>query len=126
MLGIFEIFVTSKIIAEMTKIPSFEEMPSKIQLLLEEVQNLKALIERKNKSLIEDAQYLDIEGVVKCLEEQGYKISLSSVYKLTAERKILHAKFQGKLIFKRIDIHTWAESSIKQEKLCHNRKQKRK
>lgn len=97
----------------MTKIPSFEEMPSKIQLLLEEIQNLKSLIERKNKSPTEKAQYLYIAGLVKYLEEQGCKISLSSVHKLTAERKIPHAKFQGKLFFKRIDIQTWAESSIK-------------
>lgn len=90
----------------------FNNLPNKVDQIYTELMNLKLIIEKKNKSPTERTQHLSITEVVRCLETEGYKISQSSIYKLTAKQKVPHSKFLGKLIFNKTDIITWAETQL--------------
>lgn len=94
----------------------FNHLPYKVDQIYKELIELKSILQKKNKSPTEHAQCLDITGVIKYLGEQGYKLSLSTLYKFTAERKVPHSKFLGKLIFNKTDVITWAETELKKKR----------
>ena len=93
-------------------VPSFEELPSKVQLLLEEVQDLKSIILNKIKHPKEVPKYLSIDEAVLFLSEQGFIMKKSSLYKKTAGMKVSFEKFNGKLTFNTKELLTWAESQL--------------
>lgn len=91
---------------------TFESSPVKVQILLEEVQELKKILLKRMKQPKEVPKYLSLDDAIIFLTSQGYKLSKSSIYKKTSNRTIPFTRFQGKLLFNTQDLLTWCDNQI--------------
>ena len=55
---------------------------------------------------------MSLEQALKFLNEQGYPISKSRLYKLTPDRKIPHRKFANRLVFTSRELLLWCERKM--------------
>lgn len=56
---------------------------------------------------------LNLQAAVDFLNQEGFPISRSKLYKLTAEGKIPHHKFGHRLVFERDALAVWAEAQLR-------------
>lgn len=92
---------------------SFDNMPFQVDQIYKELIELKTILLNKEKHPKEYPKHMDINNAVAFLNEQGYKITRSTLYKLTSTRKIPHSKFLGKLVFETKELLTWCEHQLK-------------
>lgn len=93
----------------MTKI-SFEELPTKVEQLLNEVNELKEIILKGITATKEYPRYLSIEDTISWLADQGLTISKSTLYKYTSKRLIPFVTFNGRIVFESKELKTWCLS----------------
>lgn len=93
--------------------PSFENLPFIAEQIYKEIMDLKLSLLTKEKMPKQYPKHLDINEAVTFLNEQGYKITKSSLYKMTSTRKIPFSKFLGKLVFETKELITWCEHQLK-------------
>lgn len=92
----------------MTK-TTFNDLPEKIDLLLEEVRDIKEILLKKMKQPKEVPKHLSLDDAIIFLASQGYKLSKSAIYKKTSNRTIPFTRFNGKLLFKTQDLLIWCD-----------------
>lgn len=92
---------------------SFDNLPFAVDQIYKELMELKSILLNKEKHPKEYPKHMDINDAVAFLNEQGYKITRSTLYKLTSTRKIPHSKFLGKLVFETKELLTWCEHQLK-------------
>jgi len=87
----------------------------KIDLLLEQIEAIKGLLE-KNQPPTASPQTLNLENAIAFMANEGYPLSKSSFYKLTSTSGIPFRRFGGKLMFDRDELLQWCKSkSIKDD-----------
>lgn len=57
---------------------------------------------------------LTMDEALKFMRENGFPISKSKIYKLTAKDELPYSKFGHKLVFSRRDLLVWAKKSLTQ------------
>lgn len=57
-------------------------------------------------------QKLNLQRAIEFLNNNGFKISRSTIYKLTAKNEIPHSKFCSKLVFDRVELEGWILSKL--------------
>jgi excisionase family DNA binding protein len=77
------------------------------------VKEFRKLIQQ-GSPLNKPAKNLSPEEAVEILNEKGYKITKTSLYRLTGEKAIPFRKFGKKLLFDEEQIIEWAESRTTQ------------
>ena len=92
---------------------TFDNMPFQVDQIYKELMELKSILLNKEKHPKEYPKHMDINDAVAFLNEQGYKMTRSTLYKLTSTRKIPHSKFLGKLVFETKELLTWCEHQLK-------------
>lgn len=55
---------------------------------------------------------LTLNAAIEFLSNNGFKISRSTIYKLTARNQIPHSKFCNKLVFDQAELETWILSKL--------------
>ena len=55
---------------------------------------------------------LNLQRAVEFLNNNGFKISRSTIYKLTSKNEIPHSKFCSKLVFDQVELETWILSKL--------------
>ncbi|MFD3003613.1 hypothetical protein ACFS7Z_24870 [Pontibacter toksunensis] len=91
----------------------FEEIASRlnrIELFLLDLKRVGTLSPQQN--VAEQPERLNVASAVAHLKEQGYTITRSQLYKLTAQNKIPYFKLNTRLAFSRKELTKWVESQI--------------
>ncbi|HPE86043.1 MAG: helix-turn-helix domain-containing protein [Bacteroidales bacterium] len=88
---------------------SFENMPSALQELRQEIRALREMISSSPNSKTQD-EYFDIQGLINYLPSHP---SRSTVYGWTCNRTIPFIKQGKRVVFKRSDIDEWLNENKK-------------
>lgn len=84
------------------------------EALAEIVEQAVQKCQRKQNLLAETiSARLNLQTAVDFLNQEGFPISASKLYKLTAEGKIPHQKFGHRLVFDRGALAAWAEAQLR-------------
>lgn len=89
---------------------TFESLPTKVEQLLSEVQELKEIILKGITVPKEYPRYLSIEDAISWLADQGLTISKSTLYKYTSKRLIPFTTFNAHIVFEAKELNTWCLS----------------
>lgn len=91
----------------------FEELPRKFEEVFSEIKEIKSLLKDKTKS-INESKILSLEKTIAFLKEQGYPVSKSRLYKLTATGAggLPFRKFGSRLVFDRDELMIWCKGQI--------------
>ena len=84
-------------------------------IVAEECNRLYSLLSRRKGSPIDEGESnaLTLDKAVAFLAEQGHPITKNTIYQLVSKEEIPFAKFNGKLVFSRRELLSWAESRTK-------------
>lgn len=91
---------------------TFENLPEQVDYLLVEVLNIKEILLQRIEKPEEIPKYLDVEQALLYLKKQGYSMSKSKLYKLTAQRNIPCHKSDGRVYFTSQELDNWVTSQI--------------
>lgn len=84
-----------------------------IDRIVEKIEFIEKLLKVQIKLPKEVPKNMSLEQALKFLNEQGYPISKSRLYKLTADRKIPHRKFANRLVFSSRELLLWCDQNVK-------------
>ena len=88
---------------------SFENMPSALQELRQEIRALREMISSSPTSKLPD-EYFDLQGLIDYLPSHPSK---STVYGWTCNRTIPYIKQGKRIVFKRSEIDEWLNENKK-------------
>lgn len=91
---------------------NYNNLPEKVGELWEDVKTIKELL-KKRESEVSISQKLTFSKALVFLERQGYVMSKSKLYKLTALNKIPCKKFGNRLIFDSDELISFCENQIR-------------
>lgn len=91
---------------------SFNNLPERMDYLISEVLELKQILIQRIEKPEEIPKYLDVEQALLYLKKQGYSMSKSKLYKLTAQRNIPCHKSDGRVYFTSQELDNWVTSQI--------------
>lgn len=86
------------------KITTFNDLPQRMDQVLDEIRELKRLYVEKLAKVEEIPKFLNIDGALKYLHSQGIKISKSKIYKMSASGELENCKIEGKLYFTKVQL----------------------
>lgn len=101
---------------------TFESLPVKVQILLDEVQEIKSILLKELKPKETTKQYpcyLSIDKALDFIKDQGFTLSKSTLYKYTAKRLVPFSTFNGRIVFESKELITWC---ISQQNKRYNNK----
>lgn len=103
----------------MTKI-TYDTLPEAVEHLIKQVENLTVTLEREKTEVPSIKEVLDAREALDYLHELGYKIRLSSLYKLCSKsRAIPHSKLANKLVFRRTELEKWVENQSTKKQIIN-------
>lgn len=92
---------------------SFNNLPQQIDLLIEEVTQIKKALQHTTGKNELEPKYLNLSAALKMLSEQGYKMSKSRMYKMTANGcSIPFKRFGNRIVFEKDELVLWCEKQI--------------
>lgn len=91
---------------------NYNNLPEKVGELWEDVKTIKELL-KKRESEVSISQKLTFSKALVFLERQGYVMSKSKLYKLTALNEIPCKKFGNRLIFDSDDLLAYCKACTK-------------
>jgi hypothetical protein len=86
---------------------------NKIDVLLEEVTQIKKVLLSNKEKNEPEAKYLNLSSALVMLSKQGFSMSKSRVYKMTAEGSLPCRRFGNRLVFNSLDLLNWCEGQLK-------------
>lgn len=92
-----------------------------IDRIVEKVEFIERLLKVQIKLPKEVPKNMSLEQALEFLNEEGYPISKSRLYKLTADRKIPHRKFANRLVFTSRELLLWCDHNS-QEVIINKKK----
>lgn len=96
----------------MNKIITFDSLPTMVMEISEKVDLVLKSLSAKIEKPEEIPKYLDVEQALLYLKKQGYSMSKSKLYKLTAQRNIPCHKSDGRVYFTSQELDNWVTSQI--------------
>lgn len=103
----------------MTKI-TYDTLPEAVEHLIKQVENLTATLEREKLEVPSIKEVLNATEALDYLHELGYKIRLSSLYKLCSKSgAIPHSKLANKLVFRRSELKKWVENQATKKQIIN-------
>lgn len=93
---------------------SFTSLPRKVDEIFSEIKEIKSLLKCRNQDVSITSKIISLEKAVVFLREQGFPISKSRIYKLTAMGAggLPFRKFGNRLVFDRDELMTWCKGQI--------------
>ena len=91
---------------------SFDSLPDAISVLLTKADVIIGLLSTNVCKTIETSNFMDIEEALLYLEQKGYKMSKSTLFKLTPGKKIPCMKLGNKLRFNSNELDKWLSDKI--------------
>lgn len=86
----------------------FNSIPTVLEEIRRDINDLRKEIETCLHPK-EVPKNMSLDQALKFLNEEGYPISKSRLYKLTADRKIPHRKFANRLVFTSRELLLWCD-----------------
>lgn len=96
----------------MAQIPTFDGLPDAVARLEVRIDEISEFLKSKLVTNPDTPKYLDRKNAVKYLNECGYKMSTSTLYKLTGRNAIPHRKASGALIFSKTELDNWIKNNL--------------
>lgn len=96
----------------MAQRPTFDGLPDAVARLEVRIDEISEFLKSKLVTNPDTPKYLDRKNAVKYLNECGYKISTSTLYKLTGRNAIPHRKASGALIFSKTELDNWINNNL--------------
>lgn len=90
---------------------TFDALPRAVARLEAQVEKILELLNAKVQNDAETRKYLGKDETLKYLNSKGYKISSSTLYKLTRLNKIPHKKASGYLMFNLQELNDWLDTN---------------
>lgn len=100
----------------------YNNLFEQIDKILEKTESIETLLLKYVKMPKEVPKNMGLEQVLQFLSEEGYEISKSRMYKLTAARKIPHKVFANRLVFNSREVLLWCEQNLKEILTNKNKK----
>lgn len=97
----------------MVQRPTFDGLPDAVARLEVRIDAISEFLKTKLVINPDTPKYLDRKNAVKYLNECGYKMSTSTLYKLTGRNAIPHRKASGALIFSKTELDNWINNNLK-------------
>lgn len=94
--------------------PTFDALPRAVARLEAQVEKILELLNTKVQNDAETRKYLGKDEALQYLNSNGYRISASTLYKLTGHNKIPHIKASGYLMFNLEELNHWLLKKLKQ------------
>lgn len=91
---------------------TFENLPTQMDYLLVEVLNIKQILIQRIEKPEEIPRYLDVKQALLYLKKQGYSMSKSKLYKLTAREEIPCHKSDGRVYFTPRKLDEWVSNQV--------------
>lgn len=91
---------------------SFNDLPERMDYLISEVLELKQILIQRIEKPEEIPRYLDVEQALLYLKKQGYSMSKSKLYKLTAREEIPCHKSDGRVYFTPRKLDEWVSNQV--------------
>ena len=92
------------------EIINFEKMPSAMMQVLERLGRIETMLMKPTEP--PKPQRFDFNGALAHFKEKGCAMSKSQLQKFSASGRVPCRKFNGRLIFDRIDVDNWIESQM--------------
>lgn len=84
----------------------------KFDSLICSIESIEKKLEKSNLDNQDVTKNLNLEGAIKFLNQNGFFISKSSIYKLTSTNSIPFKRFGNKLFFVESELLSWASSKL--------------
>ena len=91
---------------------TFDALPRAVARLEAQVEKILKLLNAKVQNDAETRKYLSKEEALQYLNSNGYRISASTLYKLTRLNKIPHIKASRYLMFNLQELNDWLSLKI--------------
>lgn len=91
---------------------SFDKLPNAVSTILREVEEIKRMLTNNKPRSEPDTKRLSINEAQKFMQEQGFPVSKSKLYKLTSEGKIPYDKFGIRVLFRQDKLIDWIENEM--------------
>lgn len=92
---------------------TFDALPGAVARLEVQVEKILELLKTKIENNAETNKYLGIDEALSYLNSKGYRISASTLYKLTRLNKIPHIKASRYLMFNTQELNNWLLNKFK-------------
>ena len=89
------------------KTTTHDNMPARIDEIIIELKELRQIVDNRIKKAEEIPKYLNIDAAIEYLKLQGFSMSKSTLYKLSAKDKIPKHKIDNKLYFNPQNLEKW-------------------
>lgn len=89
------------------QITTFNDLPQRMDQVLEEIRELKRLYVEKIAKAEEIPKFLNIDEALKYLHSHGIKISKSKIYKMSAKGELDNCKIEGRLYFTKVQLNNF-------------------
>lgn len=91
---------------------TYDNLPEQIDFLISEILVIKEILLNKDKKNEVTPRYLHLEKALSLLNERGYIMSKSKLYKLTSSNAIPNQKVGNKLVFCLEELEQWINNQI--------------
>lgn len=94
---------------------SYDTLPERIDYLIQEISEIKNILINRIEKREEIPKWLNKEQALKYIQKQGYKLSLSKLYKLSATDNIPCHRSGRNLYFFAEELDKWLNNQIEEE-----------
>lgn len=91
---------------------TFNDLPQAVEQILEDIKVIKELLTQKENNK-EVPSLMSFDEALDFMSKEGYPMSKSKLYKLTAKKQIPHTQFCSKLLFSKNELLEWCQSQSK-------------
>lgn len=91
---------------------TFNSLPDAIAVLLDKADVIISLLSANVDKINETSKIMDKEETLLYLEQRGYKMSISTLYKLTQNNEVPCMKLGNRLRFNSQELDKWLESKF--------------
>ena len=94
---------------------SYDTLPERIDYLIQEISEIKNILINRIEKREEIPKWLNKEQALKYIQKQGYKLSASKLYKLSATDNIPCHRSGRNLYFFAEELDKWLNNQIEEE-----------